>query len=154
MAREDPEFILGTKHKAGISSGLFGGRQEGENKAGCLSPGSALGLFHTGNLYPPVGMSPARPLGAERSYLPAQLSLGTRRSSGSFVPGVAPQPGDARRSPGTRCALRCTQTGALVTPQPHWEQGPSSRPPEGLQLHRVMALIVCSANPPRVYSAS
>lgn len=74
---------------------------------------SYAGLDHA------AGMSPAHPRGRERSYLLARLSLGARRSSGSCAPRVAPEPGDTRRSPGTRCALRCTQTGAPITPHPN-----------------------------------
>lgn len=137
---------MGTKHEAGIASSLFGGRQEGEYEASCLALGSGLGLS-------PPGTSGARavprrvtlqgcPLPvpfpmAERSYLPAWLSLGARHSSGSFVPGVAPEPRGTHQPPGTRCALQCTETGHWLHPSPTASGAGSEQPSlEGLQLHR------------------
>lgn len=113
MARESPEFIWG--QNTGLAPGE--GRRA---QLGLLSP----------------GMSPARPL-EQRRYLPAWLALGAWHSSGSLVPGVAPEPRGTWQPLSPLGALQGTGMGTLLTPSP---AGPEQPPLEGLQLHRALQI--------------
>lgn len=159
MAREDPEFIWGQNMRLASPPAYLGEGRRASTKPAALPRGLDWGR-------PPPGTSGARavprrvtlqgcPLPvpfpmAERSYLPAWLSLGTRHSSGSFVPGVAPEPRGTHQPPGTRCTLQCTETGHWLHPSPTPSGAGCEQPSlEGLRLHRMNVgshCLLCKSN--------